>query len=418
MPQRLTLLIEKAYRFTRGLFWQARFGFPARGMRVIAVTGTNGKTTTCAYINEVLKAGGYKTALLTTVYYEVAGEREPNLTHFTVSKQSIVQNFFRQAKKADVDWVIIEVTSHALDQDRLLGVPVRIAVITNLTQDHLDYHKSMKNYAAAKARLLSDYGAKHAILNADDEWYEFFRTRTPAGCEIFAVGTKKGVNGRLGQPQVSDEGGKITFATKNRRLTLKTSLSGEFNLRNAAMAAAVGSIFLLDSKLITKGIASVKELKGRMEPVEAGQNFKVYVDFAITPDALEQALSSLQKTTEGRVHVVFGATGDRDKAKRPIMGEVAVKYADKIYLTDDETYSEDPDKIRAAVYKGIKRAGGEKKTKVIADRAEAIDTALKEAKKGDSVLLTGIGHEDSRNMGGTQIPWDEKQVALDSLARK
>lgn len=186
MPGWLLRLIEKIYRKGRGLFWQVRYGFPARGLRVIAVTGTNGKSTTCAFINEILKSAGYKTAVLNTVFYEVAGKRTPNRTHFTIDKQSIVQSFFARAEKAGVDFAIIEVTSHALDQDRIMGVPVEIAVITNLSQDHLDYHKTMKNYAAAKAKLLSDYGAKYAVLNLDDDWFKYFDSA--AGCQVFSYG--------------------------------------------------------------------------------------------------------------------------------------------------------------------------------------------------------------------------------------
>lgn len=417
LPLTLLKRVEKLYRQGRGLFWQIRYSFPARGMRVIAVTGTNGKSTTCAYINEVLKAAGYKTAVLTTVYYEINGQREPNDTHFTIAKQSIVQEFFARAKRADVDWAIVEVTSHAIDQDRLMGVPVKIAVITNLTQDHLDYHGTMEEYASVKARLLSDFKPEHAVLNADDKWYGFFADKAPKETEIFSVGKKAKVCGRLGKSKASSRGGEVDFATKSQKMKLKTSLIGEFNLRNAAMAAAVGSIFLLDKKIITKGIANVKSLEGRMEKVDTGQNFSVYVDFAITPDALEKALAALQKITKGKVRVVFGATGDRDKEKRPVMGEVAAKNADFIYLTDDETYTEDPEAIRDAVYKGIEKARGAGKTKIIPDRKKATEQAINDAKKDDSILVTGLGHENERNMGGKLVPWQDRSVVLKVLKK-
>jgi len=386
-------------------------------MRVIAVTGTNGKSTTCSYINEVLKAAGYKTAVLTTVYYEIDSNQEPNRTHHTIDKQSIVQKFFKRAHEAGVDWVIVEVTSHALDQGRLMGVPVKVAIVTNLTQDHLDYHGTMEKYASAKARLLWEYGAKHVILNADDDWYEFFKQRTQKSSEIFSVGSSAKVTGRMGKLKVTKNGGEVTFATKTQRMKLKTSMIGDYNLQNAAMAAAVGSIFLMDSKTIEKGIANVKSLSGRMESIDIGQNFEVFVDFAYTPDSLEKALKSLQRVTKGSVRIVFGATGDRDKSKRPLMGRVVSKYADFVYLTDDETYTEDPKNIRDEVFAGIKDAGGANKTKIIADRKAAIETALKDAKKDDCVLLTGIGHEDARNMGGKQIPWNEKEVARKILTK-
>ena len=362
------------------------------------------------------KRAGVKTAVLTTVYYEIDGRYEPNRTHFTIDKQSIVQKFFKDAKQAKVDWIILEVTSHALDQGRITGVPVEIAVITNLTQDHLDYHGTMEEYARVKSLLLRDYGAKWAVLNADDAWFEYFRGRSNA--KVFSISKNSRADGRLDTIKVSPGGSEAQFMTKSGILSLKTSLIGEFNLYNAAEAASIGCILGLDRKAIQEGIASLKAVAGRMEAVEAGQSFKVFVDFAITPDALEQALKSLQAITQGQVRVVFGATGDRDKGKRPLMGQVAAQYADAIYLTDDETYTEDPDTIRQAVYEGIKQAKSTEKTKVIPDRLEAIKTAFKDAKKGDTVLLTGLGHEDTRNMAGHQIPWNEAEIARKLLKSK
>lgn len=380
--------LEQGYRKSRGLAWQARYGFPARGMRVIAVTGTNGKTTTCSYINEVLKAGGHSTAVLTTAYYEIAGEREANRTHYTIDRQSIVQDFFARSRKAGVNFVVLEVTSHALHQARIMGVTVEVAVITNLTQEHLDYHGTMEEYAKAKALLLQKYGAKHAVLNADDEWFKFFSQHSKAEVHRFS-----------------------------KDITLKTSLIGDFNLYNATAAATVGQVLGIDRQQIEQGIANLKAVPGRMETIDEGQNFTVIVDFAYTPDALENVLSSLQKVTKGKISIVFGATGDRDTTKRGPMGEVVARLADRIYLTDDETYTEDPITIRDAVYAGIKKASGVKKTKVIDDRLDAIKLAFKEANKGDVVLLAGIGHEDYRNMGGHKLPWDERQVARRELRK-
>lgn len=413
VPKKGVKIIESGFRKSRGLSLQVRYGFPARGMRVIAVTGTNGKSTTSSYINEVLKAAGYKTAVLTTVFYEIDGKVEPNKTHQTIDRQSIVQSFFARAKKSDVDFVILEVTSHALDQDRIMGVPVEIAVITNLTQDHLDYHGTMEEYARVKARLLRNYGAKYAILNADDKWYDFFRENSKAS--LVSVGKSKTADAKIKNIKLHSDSSDATLEVAGEKISLKTSLAGEFNLYNASYAAAVGQILGVQVKAIEKGISSLKNLSGRMEPIEAGQKFKVFVDYAVTPDSIGQALKSLKQTTKGKVRIVFGATGDRDKAKRPLMGEVAAKNADFIYLTDDETYTEDPETIRNAVYAGIEKAKGVKKTKVIADRKEAIEQALKEAKADDTVLVTGLGHEDYRNMGGKQIPWNEQDVVRELL---
>jgi UDP-N-acetylmuramoyl-L-alanyl-D-glutamate--2,6-diaminopimelate ligase len=416
VPKTAVRAIEKSYRLGRGMSWQARYGFPARGMKVIAVTGTNGKSTTCAYINEVLKAAGYKTAVLTTVFYEIDGKVTLNKTHLTMDRQSILQAFFYSAKKADVDWVVLEVTSHSLDQARLMGVKVEIGVVTNLTQEHLDYHKTMEEYARVKSLLLRNYGAKWSVLNADDDWYAYFQDRTIG--RIFSIGKKKTAKAQLKNLKLEKSGSYAELESDNSKLNIKTGLVGEFNLYNAAQAAAVGMILKIENQKIEAGISNLKEVSGRMQRINAGQDFDVYVDFAITPDAIEKVLQSLQKITKGKVRIVFGATGDRDKQKRPKMGEVAAKYADYIYLTDDETYTEDPGTIRKAVYKGIKAAKADKKTKVIPDRLEAIKTALTDAKKGDSVLLTGIGHEDSRNMGGKLIPWNEVEIVESFLKNK
>ncbi len=405
--------LEKIYRQARGLFWQARYGFPARNMNVIAVTGTNGKTTTCAFLSEILKAAGYKTAVLTTVFYEFNGQKTPNKTHFTIDKQSIVQKFFSRAKKNGAGWVIIEVTSHALDQERIMGVPVEIAIITNLSQDHLDYHGTMEKYAAAKARLLRDFGAKYAVINRDNDWFDFLKNRSAA--KVFSFGKSADADARLSGIKVTAVESSASVKLAGREARLSTKLLGEFNIYNAAAGAAAAHLLGVKNEHISAGVASLQHIDGRMEEIKNARGFKVFVDFGITPDAIEQALGALQHTTKGKVRIVFGATGDRDKAKRPLMGNAAAKHADVIYLTDDETYTEDSQQIIHEVYSGIKTAKAEDKTQLIPDRKEAIKKALDDARPGDSVLITGLGHEDSRNMGGKLIPWSDQEVARELL---
>jgi UDP-N-acetylmuramyl-tripeptide synthetase len=412
LPKTAIKGVENFYRLARGFFWQFRFGFPARGMRVVAITGTNGKSTTSAYINEIFKVAGYKTAMMTTPMMELAGRKYPRTTTRTLEKQSEVQNFFARAKKADVDWVILEVPSHALDQNRIMGIKVELAIVTNLTPEHLDYHKTMNNYARAKSLLLRNYGAKWAVLNSDDEWHKYFKEHSKA--KVFSVGKSKAGEAQLSLVKLSSGGSEVKFTSKQGVLDIKTSLLGEFNLYNAAQAAAAGLLLYIDPRKIEKGIMSLQAVAGRFElvkPVSGEQGFKVFVDYAITPDSIENALKALQKITKGKVRIVFGATGDRDKTKRPLMGEAAGKNADYIYLTDDETYSEDSRTIIDAVYEGIKKSEAVKKTKIIADREQAIEQSIKEAKPGDSILITGLGHETTRNMGGRQIPWSDQEVA-------
>lgn len=414
LPTQGIKLAEETYRKGRIYGLQARFGFPAHGMRVIGVTGTNGKTTTCCYINEVLKTAGYKTAMYTTALIEVAGVSEQNKTHRTLPLTEQLLRFLRVAKKHKVDFIVLEVTSQSLDQHKLIGIPVEIAVMTNLTQDHLDYHQTMERYAAAKARLFNNYmSPAFCVLNADDPRYDYFNIES-AG-QVVSYGRSLDATERLNSVKVSKNGSSWKLKNSQQVLELNTQLSGEFNVYNASAAALVAQILAIKPAIINKGINNLKLVPGRMEAVQAGQPFTVWVDYAVTPDALQKVLQAGDVVSDGKVHIVFGATGDRDREKRPIMGKIAAEYADKIYLTNDETYTEDPEAIRQAVYAGILAAGGGKKVKLIADRKLAIQTAFKAAKPNDVVILAGIGHQDSRNMGGKNIPWDERQIAHEIL---
>ncbi len=414
LPAAATGVAERTYRKSRGIFWQSLYGFPLRGMKVIAVTGTNGKTTTVSYINSMLRTSGLTTAVYTTAYTEINGVRSPNRTHMTVPSQRALQKFFAESRKAGVDWVILEITSHALDQGRIHGVKVEIAVITNLTQEHLDYHKTMEAYAAAKARLLGKiYSPKWCVLNADDEWFDYFKSKSSG--ELISYGEKPGASLRLTAYDLSAHGSSLAARYKGEHIAFTSGLIGKFNAYNALAAYATGLAAGLSGAQIEKGIASLTSVPGRMEQVNGGQKFSVIVDYAVTPDALKNVLIALKEITKGSLIIVFSATGDRDKTKRVPMGEIAARLADRIFLTDDETYNEDPDAIRRQVYEGIKRGKAEVKTAIVDDRRAAIRQALTAAKPSDTVLLTGIGHQDYRNMGGKKVAWDEREVALEEL---
>ncbi|HSX46402.1 MAG TPA: UDP-N-acetylmuramyl-tripeptide synthetase, partial [Patescibacteria group bacterium] len=322
--------------------------------------------------------------------------------------------FFRQARQAKADFVVLEVSSQALQQHKLVGIPVEVAIMTNLTQDHLDYHGTMERYAEAKARLFNNYTTpNYCILNVDDNWYDFFLLEAVG--QVVGYGQSADSTERIQFVKNAPDGSSWGLRNGDKSMALQTHLAGLFNVYNASAAATAGLALGLKPEVVAEGIAALTLVPGRMETIDKGQDFTVWVDFAITPDALEKVLTAGHETAKGKVRVVFGATGDRDKVKRPLMGEVAAKLADAIYLTDDETYTEDPDTIRQAVYQGVKKAKGTKKTKVIPDRQEAIKTAFKDAKKGDIVILAGIGHEDTRNMGGKSIPWDEREIAKSLL---
>jgi UDP-N-acetylmuramoyl-L-alanyl-D-glutamate--2,6-diaminopimelate ligase len=410
MPVKAIRAAEESYRLARNRAVSLRYGQPARGLRVIAVTGTNGKTTTCSFINAMLKAAGFSTAMFTTAEIEVGGQRRANTTGRTVLLTGELFNLLRQAQAAKADFVVLEATSQALHQHKLRGIPIMVAVMTNLTQEHLDYHKTMTAYAAAKARLFNTYMKPAAcVLNRDDEWYDYFAPQAVG--QTISYGRHPASSLRIKNVVSNANGSRVRASYKGKDITFTTKLVGEFNVYNAAAALATGLALGLEPAKLTKGLGGLQLVPGRMQAVAAGQPFKVLIDYAVTPDALKQALTAVRAMTKGRVSLVFGATGDRDKTKRPVMGRVAAELADKIYLTDDETYTEDPAVIRQAVFTGIQQAGGAKKTEVIDDRAVAIEAALAAARPGDTVLITGIGHQTFRNMGGKKVPWNEAAIA-------
>ncbi len=418
LPKQGMRLAEETYRKGRVYTLQALNGFPTRGLRVIGVTGTNGKTTTCNFINEILKEAGYKTAMYTTATIELGGQKRHNESHVTVPVTAELIGFFKAAAKSRVDFVVMEMTSQALDQHKLLDISPELAVMTNLSQEHLDYHGGMEKYAASKARLFNKYmNPASSVLNKDDEWYEYFAGQ--AAQKVISYGKDKESSIRIGAVKLAPTGSDFSLKIGGKELNVHTQLRGEFNVYNAAAAASAAVALGLDSKAIADGIAALTGVPGRMEKVEAGQDFEVLVDYAITPDALAKALQALRATVRGRVLVVFGSTGGgRDKAKRPVMGQVVAKNADLIFLTDDEPYTEDPNAIRRAVYEGIIKAGGKNKTTEIADRRQAITAAFGAARAGDGVLLAGIGHQNYRAIGGKKVPWDEAAVARQALKSK
>lgn len=416
LPENALRGVEEAYRRGRVQALSARYGFPAKGLKVIAVTGTNGKTTTVCYINEVLKEAGKKTAMFSTAVIEVAGQRQINDLNATVASTERMQQFFRDAKKAEVDYVVLEITSHALHQHKLATVPIEAAVMTNLTQDHLDYHGTMDAYAAAKGILFAS-NPRFIVLNRDDEWFDYFN-QFPAASQKITYGKHESAESHIEYTKLYKKGSEARIVIDHQtKLELATALPGEFNLYNMTAAASLAYVLGIDLNTIKEGIANLEAVPGRFERIEEGQTYDVVVDYAHTPDALEKLLAAARATTKNRVLLVFGACGDRDKSKRPIMGEIAARGADRIFLTDEESYDEDPTNIRSMIYDGIEAAKGAIKTTEIADRREAITKALSVAKTGDTVLVTGMGHEQFRIVQGQKLPWNDSQVVREVLAQ-
>jgi len=417
LPSGLVRGIEESYRKSRSRVVSARYGNPARGLRVIAVTGTNGKTTTVSYLNEILKEAGKKTAMFSTAVIEVAGKARPNELNATVASVAEMQRFFREAKRANVDFVVMEFPSHAIHQHKLAGVPVEMAIMTNLTQDHLDYHGTMEAYAEVKGRLFA-MQPKYIVLNRDDEWFDYYN-KFRATSQKITYGEHEDAEARIDRVKLFRKGTEARLVIDHQTtLELATALPGAFNVYN--MAAAVSAAYLLGIELndIIEGVANLEEVPGRFERVVEDQVYDVIVDYAHTPDGLEKFLTAAKAITKNRIILVFGACGDRDKSKRPIMGEIAARLADRIFLTEEESYNEDPQIIRDQIFDGIEKAHGAIKTTEVPDRYEAIKKALSVAKKGDTVLITGMGHEVYRIVGGKRIPWNDADAVRKILTEK
>lgn len=417
LPSQAVHLLENVYRKTRIQLVSARYGWPARGLRVIAVTGTNGKTTTANYINEILKQAGYKTAMFTTAVIEVAGESKINDLNATVASVSRMQQFLNEARHSKVDFVILEVTSHSLHQHKLDGVPIEAAVMTNLTQDHLDYHKTMEKYAAAKG-LLFARNPRYIVLNRDDDWFDYF-DKYLAEEQKITYGKSEDADVRISDIKLYKKGSEATLSFDHQEKSqLATYLPGEYNVFNMAAAASICYVLGVSMSDIKNGIASLEGIPGRFERATKDEKYEVIVDYAHTPDALEKLLEATRNITKKRIILVFGACGDRDALKRPIMGKIAAKLADEIILTDEESYNEDPDKIRRDIYAGIEESKATNKTTEIADRREAIRHALNIAKKDDTILITGMGHEQFRIINGEKLPWNDTNIVREIISEK
>jgi UDP-N-acetylmuramoyl-L-alanyl-D-glutamate--2,6-diaminopimelate ligase len=416
IPRRIFMAAAPLGHLAEAVVYNCAYGFPGRKLKVIGITGTNGKTTTSFMVHRMLQESGRKTGLMTTVAWAIGDEVHAQTQHMTNVPVPLLMKRLKQMREQGVEWLVLETTSHALAQHRTWGVPYSIAVLTNITHEHLDYHKTFERYVAAKQRLFrlaqaNKKGLQMGIANADDANGASFAAVTE---HSILYGVEAGTVRALNITMRAD-GSSFEVKTPEESYRITSHLPGSFNVYNGLAAICVGRAVGLSREEIEQGVAALRGVAGRVEPVEAGQDFAVIVDYAHTPDALENVLRALRGSTKGSLSVVFGATGDRDASKRGPMGEVVARLADKIYLTDDETYTEDPEQIRAAVRDGIIKAGSEDKLQVVPDRLEAIRAACLAAKAGDTVLLAGIGHQDYRAMGGEKLAWDEREVARQVL---
>ncbi len=417
IPTRLFTEIEPYGHLAEAFIMNVRYGFPARGMHVIGVTGTNGKTTTSFMIQKMLSQAGIKTGLMSTVAYGVDDDIKPQIQHMTTLSAGLLQKRLRDFKRAGVDWVVLETTSHALAQHRVWGVPYEIAVMTNITHEHLDYHRTFERYLAAKVRLFkiaSHHGRKFGIANADDPNADAFLSEVPQGV---SYGIKKGEL-KASNVKLGADGSTFTASSGSDSYNITCNIPGEFNVYNSLAAAAVGREMGLSSEQIEKGIKALKGVEGRMTVVSAGQKFTVIVDFAHTPDSFERLLGDLRKSTRGKLITLFGSAGRRDETKRAVQGEIAGRFSDVVILTEEDDRDVDGHAILDQIAGGAKKAGKivDKDLFLVLDREEAIGFALTRAKNAnDTVVLLGKGHEKTIERADGTYPWNEVEITKTAL---
>ncbi|RUA15947.1 MAG: UDP-N-acetylmuramoyl-L-alanyl-D-glutamate--2,6-diaminopimelate ligase [Clostridia bacterium] len=401
-----------------GILSAAWEDFPARRMGVIGVTGTDGKTTTSILIDSILTAAGIRTSLLTTVNARIGEEILETGLHTTTPDAPDLQRYLRRMADAGSDWAVLETTSHGLSQWRVAGVDYDIAVVTNITHEHLDEHGDYEGYLRAKARLLAMLHCTPAkpgrpravILNADDR--SFARLSAYPAPQRLSYGIEQG-DVRAEAITHGPAGLHFAVAGAGRRIDIDTPLMGRFNVYNSLAAISVALVLGLDDAAIRAGLLRAPAIPGRMERIDRGQDFIAMVDFAHTPFALGAALSTARQMTGGRVIVVFGSAGLRDREKRMMMGDVAGRLADLAVITAEDPRTEDLEAIMATSARACEAAGGS--VMMVADRYGAIQQALNEAQPGDVVMVCGKGHEQSMCFGQTEYPWDDRGALAHAL---
>ncbi|MBW3538182.1 UDP-N-acetylmuramoyl-L-alanyl-D-glutamate--2,6-diaminopimelate ligase [Candidatus Parcubacteria bacterium] len=423
IPHQLFRFIEPYGHLLEAVLANVVYGFPARKLSVIGVTGTNGKSTTARLIHTMLDEAGYKVGLLSTVVNGMGKDLVINPVHMTTDKSFRVFRQMKTFKQAGAEWVVLEITSHALAQNRAWGVPYQVAVITNLTHEHLDYHGTFERYRAAKLRLFQQCnrnrrGLRMGVVNADDPSAEVFAA---AVAHPILYGIKAG---SLRAANINSTATGSTFTAKDERgsvsYNLRTNLPGSFNISNALAAAGVGIAVGLGKHQIERGIAATESVEGRMNAIDEGQDFSVIVDYAHTPDSFEKLLAEMKPLTKGRLIVMFGSAGRRDESKRSVQGELAGRFADVVVVTEEDDRDVDGLVIMDQIAAGAEKAGKkrDKDLFLVHDRTEAIAFAVNQAETGDTVMLLGKGHEQMIERGDGEHPWDEAESARQAIRQR
>ena len=388
----------------------AFYDHPSSRLDLVGVTGTNGKTTTTFMLRDLLRASGRHPGLIGTVVYEMGARRI--LADRTTPEAPDIQFLLDQMLQAGCDSAVMEVSSHALDQKRVWGVDFNVAVFTNLTQDHLDYHESFERYFAAKASLFRGLGqmqkAATAVINLDDPWGQRLASIGGSWSECVTYGVHPAAGVRASDLEVGIAGSTFRVDSPWGRVQVKLHVLGRFNVSNALAAFSAGGALGLDPETMATALAGFESAPGRLEEIRSPRPFRVFVDYAHTEDALCNVLTTLRELTGRRLIVVFGCGGDRDRTKRPLMGEAAARLADLTVLTSDNPRSEDPETILKEIRSGMPAQAA---VEMIVDREAAIARALDQADSGDLVLIAGKGHESCQIFAHNVIPFDDREVA-------
>ncbi|MDP3741100.1 MAG: UDP-N-acetylmuramoyl-L-alanyl-D-glutamate--2,6-diaminopimelate ligase [bacterium] len=380
------------------------YGFPSRKLKVIGVTGTDGKTTTVNLIASVLKQGGKKVSFLSSINAQIGEQTFDTGLHTTTPSSFLLQKLLAKMVRAGSDFAVLEVTSHALDQHRVWGIDFQTAVLTNITPEHLDYHKTFEEYSATKMKLFKN--VEYGVVNNDflGSKQRFTTYGLDSKAQIWA-------------DEITEDLQSTNFSVNilNSKFKIHLQLPGKFNVLNALAAISVGQIYKIPKEDMISGLLAVKSIPGRMEYIEEGQDFLAMVDFAHTPNALKNLLSFVRAKIAGKIVLVFGSAGERDAQKRPEMGKVAAEFADMIVITREDNRSEKVEKISEQIISGMGQKIRDRDYFVIPDRREALRFALQKARKSDIVVITGKGHEQSLNIDGQETPWDDRRVMREEL---
>ncbi len=402
------------WHYPKAILASLFYNFPAKKLFVIGVAGTKGKTTTCHLISHILEKAGKKTAMFSTALLKIGEQEKLNNLKMTTPPPFFLQRFIKEAVGAGCQYLVLETSSHALEQGRIFGIPLKIVVLTNMMPDHLDYHRTAKAYSICHKKMLSRE-LQFLILNADDpNLNEFLKADFPFGKKIkYSLQESGAVIAK--NILFNHQGSSFLVRTSKNSFQINLSLLGKFNLYNALASIAVGLSLNIDSEIIKKAVEEFRGAPGRVEQINCGQNFQVIVDYAHSPDSLNNLFKVFTCLKKGKVITLFGACGERDASQRQAMGKIIEQNSDYIIITNDDPYGEAPEKIAKEVMSGIKNKNSGRNFWKILDRKSAIKKAIFLAKSDDIVLILGKGAEQWQVFKNKKIPWDDREKVREVL---